>query len=185
MFDSLGDHPGLLFVAATLLPMAAFLVLLLAGGLRWFLWSRCKEGGVGDQVFQMLGGSVTGRGPAWVATAAIGLACVCCVFGLVLFLSEHHVMHGQVEANKKAIAQLEAQQTAKKQADADEHKETPKKKDDHKDDKDHKSEHGAAGHAASHEKIEELVESNELLEQKFELRWIGRASCRERVYVLV
>ena len=33
MFTDLRDHPGLLFVAATLLPLLSFVLLLLAGGL--------------------------------------------------------------------------------------------------------------------------------------------------------
>ena len=36
------DHPGLLFVAATFLPLASFVLLLLAGGVR-ALARRCKD----------------------------------------------------------------------------------------------------------------------------------------------
>ena len=32
----LHEHPGLLFVAATLSPLVSFVLLLLAGSLRWF-----------------------------------------------------------------------------------------------------------------------------------------------------
>ena len=60
---SFNDRPGLLFVAATLLPLAAFVLLLLAGGLRNFLRSY-KKNEVCNTLFNLLGGEVTGRGPA-------------------------------------------------------------------------------------------------------------------------
>ncbi len=37
MFDRFYEHPGLLFVVATLLPIVSFVLLLLAGAVRAFL----------------------------------------------------------------------------------------------------------------------------------------------------
>jgi proton-translocating NADH-quinone oxidoreductase chain L len=61
---------GLLFVVATLLPLASFLVLFL-GGRRWGRWG------------------------AYLATAAIGLSCVCSLIGAAAYFSLHqpHASH--------------------------------------------------------------------------------------------
>ena len=42
------EQPGLLFVAATLLPLASFAFLLLWGAVRWALWPYAKDGGPAD-----------------------------------------------------------------------------------------------------------------------------------------
>lgn len=97
MFD-IGNHPGLLFVWATLLPMASFVLLLLAGMLRTALRPHAKEGGAAASLYQLLGGDVTGRGPAYVALAGIFLAFVCSFSGLVLYLGDE--VEEKVEANQ-------------------------------------------------------------------------------------
>src|SRR5260370_19376443 len=84
-FDS-----GLLFVAATLLPLASFALLLLWGAVRWALRPYANDGGPAAVVFDALGGAVGGRGPAYVATAAIALACACSIYGFVLFWADQH-----------------------------------------------------------------------------------------------
>ena len=89
MLDGFYDQPGLLFVVATLLPMAAFVLLLLAGAARSFLRNQRHGNAAADALFHALGGEVTGRGPAYVALAAIALACVCSVIGFVTYLQEH------------------------------------------------------------------------------------------------
>src|SRR5262245_38393990 len=96
MPDVLDKHPGLLFVAATLLPLLSVILLLLGGGLRNALRSSKNSGGVGASLFHLLGGEVTGRGPAYIATGAIGLAFVCSLIGFILFLMNppHHGDHG-------------------------------------------------------------------------------------------
>jgi NADH-quinone oxidoreductase subunit L len=89
----LAEHPGLWFVAATLLPLLSVVLLLIAGFLRNAL--RGSKDGLGATLFQLLGGEVTGRGPAYVATAAIGLAFVCSATGFVIFLADSHHGHAQ------------------------------------------------------------------------------------------
>jgi NADH-quinone oxidoreductase subunit L len=88
MPEFLEHHPGLLFVIATLLPLASFVLLLLAGGLRNAL-RKSPEGTIGERVYLLLGGPAPGRGAAYVATAAIALACVCSVIGFVLYTDSH------------------------------------------------------------------------------------------------
>src|SRR5438128_156991 len=85
MFEALEHHPGLWFVAATLLPILAVALMLLAGFFRNALRSAKNSPGLGAELFQLLGGEVTGKGPAYVATAAIGLAFVCSLVGSIIF----------------------------------------------------------------------------------------------------
>jgi NADH-quinone oxidoreductase subunit L len=71
------QHPGLLYVAATLLPLASFSILLLAGA------------------FRTLAGSLRPvRAGAHVATGAMALAFVLSVIGFVLFLQDASHGHG-------------------------------------------------------------------------------------------
>src|SRR5262245_58354658 len=97
MPEFLEHHPGLLYVVATLLPLASFVLLLLVGGLRNFV-RKAPEGSVGAGLFRALGGDTPGRGGAYVATAAIFLAFVCSVLGFIEYVGEEH--HLTVETNK-------------------------------------------------------------------------------------
>jgi NADH-quinone oxidoreductase subunit L len=85
LFPDLRDHPGLLYVAATLLPLLSFVLLLLAGGLRAFLRSS-RQSGTG--LYDLLGGDRPTRAGAYVATGAIGAAFVLCLVGFILFTSD-------------------------------------------------------------------------------------------------
>ena len=100
MPEFLEHHPGLLYVVATLLPLASFLILLLVGGVRCFV-RKSPEGSFGETVYKALGGDTPGRIGAYVATGAIGLAFVCSLAGAVLFFSDHaaHTSHA-VKADK-------------------------------------------------------------------------------------
>src|SRR5436305_823077 len=100
MLDVFYESPGLLYVVATLLPIASFLLLLLAGGARAFLRSHRQGNPAADALFQMLGGEVTGRGPAYVALGAIALACVFSLIGFVTYLEEHEVNEATLSANE-------------------------------------------------------------------------------------
>jgi NADH-quinone oxidoreductase subunit L len=91
--EELLEKPGLLFVAATLLPIASFALLALAGALRWAMRPYVKDSPSCASMFEALGGEVTGRGPAYVALGAIALAFVCSLAGFVIFLGEAGVMH--------------------------------------------------------------------------------------------
>ena len=73
MPEFLEHHPGLLFVLATLLPLASFVLLLLVGGLRNFV-RKSPEGTFGETLYRLLGGPTPGRGAAYVATAASAAA---------------------------------------------------------------------------------------------------------------
>jgi NADH-quinone oxidoreductase subunit L len=91
LFDKFGECPGLIYVVATLLPLASFVLILLQRGLRLVLkpYSDTNLRGL----YQALGGDKEGRGGAYVATGAIGLAFVCSLIGFILFLRDHAGPH--------------------------------------------------------------------------------------------
>src|SRR5687768_4691601 len=99
----LTEQPGLLFVIATLLPLASFVLLLCWGGLRWALRPHAREGTGAAALYEGLGGAVPGRGPGYVALAAIGLAFACSAAGFVLFLDDHHHLDESVAGVKQTI----------------------------------------------------------------------------------
>src|SRR3954468_2341095 len=113
------SEPGLLYVAATLVPLAAFVINLLLGFLP-FLGRRYRDQGWSDSLYWLMGGDKPGRGGAFLSTGAIGLSCLISVYALGLFLPdhpvsvhepEHHAAHagehghereGQAQAKDKA-----------------------------------------------------------------------------------
>src|SRR5262245_52038663 len=86
------EKPGILYFAATLLPLASFVLLLLLGGIRNAARPYSKSG-LGQTVFWIAGGDIPTKVGAYVATAAIGLSCVLCVVGLFWFLNTHPPSH--------------------------------------------------------------------------------------------
>src|SRR5262245_4796250 len=80
------DRPGLLYVAATLLPLVASLLLGVMGLIRQA--ARPRETGGNPRLYQLLGGDRPGRLGGIIATAAIGLACVLSVIGLIEYRSD-------------------------------------------------------------------------------------------------
>src|SRR5947207_1113386 len=86
------EHPGRLYVVATLLPLASFVLLLLLGAVRNAA-RPYRQGGFGQTVYWAAGGDVPTKVGAYVATGAIGLSCVLCLVGLVWFLRDHPAGH--------------------------------------------------------------------------------------------
>src|SRR5438552_2821406 len=83
------DNPGLLYVAATLLPLASFVLLLLAGALRSVARPYRDQGGIGASLYETMGGDRPQRTGAYVATAAIGLAFLLSLVGFIYFVKDH------------------------------------------------------------------------------------------------
>jgi NADH-quinone oxidoreductase subunit L len=82
------EHPGRLYVAATLLPLASFVVLLLAGAVRATA-RPLRDKGLGGALYRALGGDTPQRTGAYIATGAMGLAFVLSLAGFLLFMGEH------------------------------------------------------------------------------------------------
>jgi NADH-quinone oxidoreductase subunit L len=83
------EHPGHLYVLATLLPMAAFLLILLGKALRTALWSHRQSGGAGEALYRLLGGDKPSPVAAYLATAAIAGAFVLSLISFILFSQDH------------------------------------------------------------------------------------------------
>ncbi|MBY0523344.1 MAG: NADH-quinone oxidoreductase subunit L [Gemmataceae bacterium] len=91
--EHLQHHPGLLYVVATLLPLASFLILLLAGGLRAAVRPCRESNGTCGAIYGMLGGDTPRKTGAYIATVAIGLAFVCCLIGFIWHAKDTHHAH--------------------------------------------------------------------------------------------
>src|SRR5579871_5760320 len=81
------SEPGLLYVAATLIPLAAFVINLCLGFLR-FLGRRYRDESWGESLYWLMGGDKPGRGGALLSNGAIGLSCLLSVYGLGSFRHE-------------------------------------------------------------------------------------------------
>jgi NADH-quinone oxidoreductase subunit L len=90
----LSDHPGFLYVLATLLPLASFVVLILVAALRTACRPYRDTDTVGATLFRALGGDIPRKWPAYVATGAMGLACVLSLIGFILFRIDAVKAHG-------------------------------------------------------------------------------------------
>ena len=131
------QQPGLLFVLATLLPLASFVLLLILAAVRWGLRPYAKESPAADRVFQTLGGEVSGPGPAYFALGAIALSFLCCLVGFIAFVPDAHRMHDvehELHSVEHALHELDPDHHHHEHSD----KEKPGKKD-----KDHDPEKAA------------------------------------------
>src|ERR687897_1056035 len=79
-------NPGRLYVVATLLPLAAFLVLLLAGGVRSLCRPFRRAGGFAESVYWVCGGDRPLKTGAYFATSFMALAAALGIAGLVWHL---------------------------------------------------------------------------------------------------
>src|SRR5437763_3918875 len=112
------SKPGLLFVVATLLPLASFALILVVFAIRTALRSS-PEGSFGQQLYHATGGDVPSRWPAWLATAAIGLAFVCSATGFIWFLDDHKQIESlEEEVRHSKPAEREAPEEKIKEREA-------------------------------------------------------------------
>lgn len=82
-------RPGfLLYGVATLLPLLAFVVLLLKGGIKNAV-RPYRHSGAYRAIYAALGGDRETVGSAYISTVAIGGAFVLCLIGFILFAREH------------------------------------------------------------------------------------------------
>ena len=95
MFEIFSEQPGLLFVAATLLPLAAFVIQLVLGGVRNYLRGLRKPAPDAPP-----SGDALGLTSAYLATGAIFLAFLLSLTGFVWLNMAHagHDAHGVADA---------------------------------------------------------------------------------------
>lgn len=99
------ETPGHLFVLATLLPLVSFVLVLLASGL-WCVARRYRESSpLAENLYQLAGGDVPTKTPAYIALAAIALAFVCSLVGFILYERDQaHHLHSRHEQQEKVDA---------------------------------------------------------------------------------
>lgn len=109
-FEDFGQHPGRLYVIATLLPLLSFVLLLLYGGLRsWLRKCADPEGtNAAGRLYMALGGDGQNRGGAWLATLAIFLSFCLCLYGFVLYLQAHEAEHAAPHGHATHAAESHA-----------------------------------------------------------------------------
>jgi NADH-quinone oxidoreductase subunit L len=103
--EFLRERPGLLFVAATLLPLLSFVLILLASA-AWAAVRPHRDSPLGDALYNLLGGDRRGRTAAYVATGAIGLAFVLCLIGFIDFHNDHAGIRDKEAENAKLREEL-------------------------------------------------------------------------------
>ncbi len=127
------EHPGHLFVVATLLPLASFVLILLAGAV-WAALRPYQRNATVRPLFEMFGGEDEdrpgrGRCSSWTATAAIAIAFVFCLSGAVKYLGDHEEDEKQKQALETKIAELHKQllKSAGDEKEVEEHREALEK----------------------------------------------------------
>lgn len=108
----LANKPGLLFVIATLLPLASFLFLAICAGIRTALRTS-PEGSAGRSFYELLGGDTPKKWPAFVATGAIALAFICSFIGFIQFTSGHSAWEKELHDVRQTISHLEGEHVGK------------------------------------------------------------------------
>jgi NADH-quinone oxidoreductase subunit L len=100
MLDFLQGNPGVLFVIATLLPLASFLLVLLGFGF-WCVFRPYRETEYGGVLYHLFGGDTPGRTPAYIALAAIFLAFLCSAAGFSLYTTGFYQHEREVQAKEE------------------------------------------------------------------------------------
>jgi NADH-quinone oxidoreductase subunit L len=126
MFSRFADEPGLIYVVATLIPLASFVVILLAGGLK-NLGRTYRGTGWGSSLYWLMGGDQVGKGGAYLAVAAISLSAVLGIVGLIRFLGEFPVSLSHGHGGEHHAAAVHADH-AKDSAKGSEKHDEPKDK---------------------------------------------------------
>jgi NADH-quinone oxidoreductase subunit L len=110
----LQQKPGLLFVLATLLPLASFLFLMLVSG-AWCLLRPYRNTPWGAALYHYAGGDLGGRWYAYVALGAITLALVCSLAGFLWYNNELYDYEYRIAEQEHFIQQLEEEGAASPQ----------------------------------------------------------------------
>jgi NADH-quinone oxidoreductase subunit L len=112
MLPDFEAHPGYYFVAATLLPLASFVLILLANAL-WAVFRPYRDHPAGAALYNLFGGDRGGRVPAYVALGAIAGAFVLSLTGFVKYnvdrADHERKTKAAVTAEKEKITGLKEQ----------------------------------------------------------------------------
>jgi NADH-quinone oxidoreductase subunit L len=112
MLPDFRETPGYFFVAATLVPLASFLLILLASAI-WAAARPFRDTDYGALIYNFFGGDKPGRGKAYVALGAIVLAFILSFIGFCFFYPQHLPYYQA----KQHIEELEARLSATSDAE--------------------------------------------------------------------
>jgi NADH-quinone oxidoreductase subunit L len=102
LFELFGEHPGFYFVAATLVPLASFVLILLASAM-WCAARPFRDSPAGAALFNLFGGEERGRTPAYIATAAIAIAFVLSLTGFILYSRQQSEFESEIRLRQEAV----------------------------------------------------------------------------------
>src|SRR5579875_2280140 len=119
LLELFGEHPGWYFVAATLVPLLSFVLILLASAM-WCALRPFRGTPVCDALFNLFGGEERGRTPAYVATGAIALAFVLSLIGFIRFTAQQSQFETQIEQSQRTLHDLRTRAAAAQGKDKDE-----------------------------------------------------------------
>src|SRR5579872_4274401 len=119
LFDFHQIPPGYLFVAATLVPLASF-VLLLLGSAAWGLARTYRDTDYGALFYNLFGGDKPGPTKAYIALGAIVIAFLFSATGFVIFAVEHYTYYETKQRVERQNRELEEAEKQGNEAKADE-----------------------------------------------------------------
>src|SRR5579885_1599070 len=105
LLELFGEHPGWYFVAATLVPLLSFVLILSASAL-WCAVRPFRDTPAGAALFNFFGGEERGRTPAYVATGAIALAFVLSLVGFLRFTIQQSEFETQIQQVQRDLYEL-------------------------------------------------------------------------------
>jgi NADH-quinone oxidoreductase subunit L len=110
LLEQFGEHPGWYFVAATLVPLLSFVLILLASAM-WCAMRPFRGTPACDALFNLFGGEERGRTPAYIATGAIALAFVFSLIGFILFTTQQSQFESEISKHEKPLYALRLRAT--------------------------------------------------------------------------
>jgi NADH-quinone oxidoreductase subunit L len=105
LLELFGEHPGWYFVAATLVPLVSFVLILLASA-AWCAARPFRNTPGGAALFNLFGGEERGRTPAYLATGAIALAFLLSLIGFIRFTVQQSAFETEIAQHQKALHNL-------------------------------------------------------------------------------
>jgi NADH-quinone oxidoreductase subunit L len=116
LLELFGEHPGFYFVAATLVPLVSFVLILLASAM-WCATRPFRDTPAGAALFDLFGGEERGRTAAYVATGAIAVAFVFSLIGFILFTRQQSGFEKRIHSLQTAMYELRLEETKAARAD--------------------------------------------------------------------
>ncbi|HZV07486.1 MAG TPA: NADH-quinone oxidoreductase subunit L [Gemmataceae bacterium] len=116
LLELFGEHPGWYFVAATLVPLLSFVLILLAAAM-WCATRPFRTTPAGAALFKLFGGEERGPIPAYVATGAIALAFVFSLIGFIKFTAQQSTFETQIAQSQKQLHALSLKAKAAEEKD--------------------------------------------------------------------